>query len=138
MTITSAEPTSPLVIDDAQLIGGRWVGACGGQTIDVIDPATGEVLAVHRAATRRVDMDVAVAQQALPAWRDTDATACGALLSRWVELVDANDDAIGRLEAWRSATRLGLTPMASLLFVAGQADKVSGMTLPSCDWTCSG
>ncbi len=39
MTIISAEPTSPLVIDDAQLIGGRWVGACGGQTIDVINPA---------------------------------------------------------------------------------------------------
>jgi aldehyde dehydrogenase (NAD+) len=44
MTITSADPTSPLVIDDAQLIGGRWIGACGGQTIDVINPATGQVL----------------------------------------------------------------------------------------------
>jgi aldehyde dehydrogenase (NAD+) len=43
MSITSAEPTSPLVIDGAQLIGGRWVGACGGQTIDVINPATGQV-----------------------------------------------------------------------------------------------
>ena len=44
MTITSADPTSPLIIDDAQLIGGDWVRACSGETIDVIDPSTGRVI----------------------------------------------------------------------------------------------
>jgi acyl-CoA reductase-like NAD-dependent aldehyde dehydrogenase len=72
MTITSADPTSPLVIDDAQLIGGRWIGACGGQTIDVINPATGQVLGrVPRGDSADVDLAVAAAQQAFPAWRDT-------------------------------------------------------------------
>ena len=34
-----------LIIDNAQLIGGDWVPAAGGQSIDVINPADGEVLA---------------------------------------------------------------------------------------------
>lgn len=35
---------SSLLTDGAQLIGGQWVPAAGGETIDVINPATGEVL----------------------------------------------------------------------------------------------
>ncbi len=134
MTITSAEPTSPLVIDDAQLIGGRWVGACGGQTIDVLNPATGQVLGrVPRGDRADVDLAVAAAQQAFPAWRDTDATARGALLSRWADLIDAQAAEIGRLECLEVGhPPWGPPPMARILrFVAGQADKVSGLSLPT-------
>jgi len=134
MSITSAEPTSPLVIDGAQLIGGRWVGACGGQTIDVINPATGQVLGrVPRGDSADVNLAVAAAQQAFPAWRDTDATARGALLSRWADLIDANAAEIGRLECLEVGhPPWGPPPMARILrFVAGQADKVSGLSLPT-------
>ncbi len=134
MSITSAEPTSPLVIDDAQLIGGRWVGACGGQTIDVINPATGQVLGrVPRGDSADVDLAVAAAQRAIPAWRDTEATARGALLSRWADLIDTNAAEIGRLECLEVGhPPWGPPPMARILrFIAGQADKVSGLSLPT-------
>ena len=48
---TVADPSS-LLTDGAQLIGGRWVPASGGETIDVINPATGEVLRRSRGASR--------------------------------------------------------------------------------------
>jgi acyl-CoA reductase-like NAD-dependent aldehyde dehydrogenase len=35
---------SSLLTDGAQLIGGQWVPAAGGETIDVINPADAEVL----------------------------------------------------------------------------------------------
>lgn len=50
MTITSADPASPLIIDDKQLIGGQWVPACSGGAIDVINPKTVSMRGTERAA----------------------------------------------------------------------------------------
>jgi aldehyde dehydrogenase (NAD+) len=139
MDITSASAisemsASPLVIDDAQLIGGQWIPACDGQTIDVINPATGQVLGrVPRGAGADVDLAVSAAQEAFPAWRDTDATTRGMLLSRWADLIDENAAEIARLECLEVGhPDWGPPPMARILrFVAGQADKVSGLSLPT-------
>src|ERR1700733_6214610 len=134
MTITSAEPASPLIIDDKQLIGGQWVPACSGGTIDVINPATAQRLGrVPRAGNADVDRAVSAAWEAFPGWRDTDATTRGGLLSKWAELIDANAAEIGRLECLDVGhPSWGPPPMARiLLFVAGQADKVSGLSLPT-------
>jgi aldehyde dehydrogenase (NAD+) len=134
MTITTADPTSPLIIDGAQLIGDEWVPASGGETIDVINPATSDVLGqVPRGGSADVDLAVAAAERAYPGWRDTDATTRGRLLAKWAELIDAKAAEIARLEclevghpAW------GPPPMARILrFVAGQADKVAGLSLPT-------
>jgi aldehyde dehydrogenase (NAD+) len=130
----SADPASPLLIDNAQLIGGEWVPACSGETIDVINPATGEVLArTPRGRGEDVQLAVSAAEQAFPAWRDTDATSRGLLLLRWAELVDASAAEIGRLECLEVGhPSWGPPPMARILrFVAGQADKVSGLSLPT-------
>jgi aldehyde dehydrogenase (NAD+) len=91
MTIAPPSPQtgSPLIIDDAQLIGGDWVPAANGQTIDVINPATGEVLGrVPRGDAADVDAAVRAAEAAYPAWRDTNATTRGALIFRWAQLID--------------------------------------------------
>jgi aldehyde dehydrogenase (NAD+) len=127
-------PTSPLIIDNAQLIGGQWVPACNDQVIDVINPATTQVLGrVPRGDSADVDLAVRAAEAAFPAWRDTDATTRGMLLSRWADLIDANAAGIGRLECLEVGhPDWGPPPMARILrFVAGQADKVSGLSLPT-------
>ncbi len=134
MTAVSADPASPLVIDNAQLIGDQWLPACGGETIDVIDPATGRVLGrVPRGGSADVDLAVSAAQEAFPAWRDKDATSRGALLFKWAELIEANAAEIGRLECMEVGhPSWGPPPMPRILrFVAGQADKVSGLSLPT-------
>jgi aldehyde dehydrogenase (NAD+) len=136
MTIAPPGPQtgSPLIIDDAQLIGGDWVRAAGGETIDVINPATGEVLGrVPRGGTEDVDAAVRAAEAAYPAWRDTNATTRGALISRWAQLIDEHTTELDQLESQEvGRPSWGPPPMSRILtFVAGQADKVQGLTLPT-------
>jgi aldehyde dehydrogenase (NAD+) len=136
MTIAPPGPKagSPLLIDDAQLIGGDWVPAANGQTIDVINPATGEVLGrVPRGDAADVDAAVRAAEAAYPAWRDTNATTRGALIFRWAQLIDEHSTELDQLESQEvGRPSWGPPPMSRILnFVAGQADKVQGLSLPT-------
>ena len=48
-------------------IGGEWADAASGETMDVINPATGQVIAeVPRCGAEDVDRAVAAAKKALP------------------------------------------------------------------------
>ncbi|XRQ10511.1 aldehyde dehydrogenase family protein [Actinomadura welshii] len=124
----------PELIDGAHLIGGEWVPAAGGETIEVVDPATGEPLgAVPRGTAADVDAAVRAATAAFPAWRDTNATRRAELLARWAALIGEHEAGLDRLES-REVGRphWGPPPMArQLTFIAGQADKVLGDTMPT-------
>jgi aldehyde dehydrogenase (NAD+) len=135
MTTISAPPSgTSLLVDGAHLIGGEWVPASTGETIDVIDPASGEVLAaVPRGTAYDVDQAVTAAEAAYPAWRDTKSTTRGELIHRWAQLIDEHTTELDQLES-REVGRphWGPPPMSRILrFVAGQADKVSGLSLPT-------
>ena len=135
MTIAPADPRlGGLVTSNTHLIGGEWVPAASGQTIAVIDPSTGETLAdVPRGAAADVDAAVRAATDAFPAWRDTSPSERAALLMRWAELIEAHEEEIDRLEISEvGRPHWGPLPMARMLtFFAGQADKVSGLSLPT-------
>jgi malonate-semialdehyde dehydrogenase (acetylating)/methylmalonate-semialdehyde dehydrogenase len=57
-------------------VGGRWTPSSGSETLDVTNPATGEVLA-HVPLSAAGDLDAAVqaARAALPEWRAVSAIA---------------------------------------------------------------
>jgi acyl-CoA reductase-like NAD-dependent aldehyde dehydrogenase len=117
-----------------QLIGGEWVAARSGETIDVINPATGETLAaVPRGSHDDIADAVAAAADAFPAWRDTSPSVRGQLLLRWAELCRdhaAELDLLERMEVGRPTWGPG--PMPGIItFVAGLADKATGQTLPA-------
>jgi aldehyde dehydrogenase (NAD+) len=135
MTIAPPDPRlGGLVTSNTHLIGGEWVPAASGQTIAVIDPSTGETLAhAPRGAASDVDAAVRAATDAFPAWRDTSPSHRAALLMRWAELIDQHEEAIDRLEISEvGRPHWGPLPMARMLtFFAGQADKVSGLSLPT-------
>ena len=135
MTTTSTEPAfGTLLVDNAQLIGGEWIPAASGETIDVVNPANREVLArVPRSDANDVDHAVRAAEEAFPAWRDLDATSRGRMLFAWADLIDANGNELDQLErqemgrpSW-GPPRMG----GQLRFIAGQADKVQGVSLPT-------
>ena len=73
----------------AALIGGDWVQAEGGATVDVIDPATGERLGrvpdVTGAQTR---LAVEAADRAFGSWRKRPHAERAALLERWFALMN--------------------------------------------------
>ena len=53
-------------------IGGEFVDSLSGETMEVVNPATGEVIAeVPRGTTEDVDLAVAAAQKAWVGWQDT-------------------------------------------------------------------
>jgi aldehyde dehydrogenase (NAD+) len=134
---TTAPPRPDLaawLTEGTHLVGGAWVPAASGETIEVINPANqGLLLRVPRGRAEDVDAAVRAAAEAFPAWRDTSPTERAAKLHRWAELCDrhARDlDLLESMEVGRPSwgpSRVG----GQLRFYAGQADKVTGQTLPS-------
>ena len=54
------------------LVGGEWVDAAEGGTMEVINPATGDTIAeVPRGTQADVDRAVEAAKKAYEEWRDT-------------------------------------------------------------------
>jgi aldehyde dehydrogenase (NAD+) len=123
-----------VLTDGTHLIGGEWVPAEGGQTIDVINPATGEsLMRVPRGGQEDADAAVRAAADAFPAWRDTSPSRRGELLFRWAELCRARAEELDVLERMEVGhPRWGPSGIGgAIAFVAGLADKITGQTLPS-------
>ena len=63
-------------------IGGEWVDSAGGETMEVLNPATGETIAEVPASTAEdADRAVQAAKAALPDWLDSTPRERGELLS---------------------------------------------------------
>jgi succinate-semialdehyde dehydrogenase/glutarate-semialdehyde dehydrogenase len=78
-------------------INGRWVAAATGATLDVIDPATEEVIAaVAQADAGDVARAFDAAAAALPDWSRRTAYERGQVLKKTAELMRQRADAIAR------------------------------------------
>jgi phenylacetaldehyde dehydrogenase len=122
------------------LINGEWVDAASGKTFEVLNPATGEVIA-HVAEGDKEDIDRAVraARQAFETgpWSKITPSERGKLLWRLADLLEQNLDEFAELETLDngkpvSVARAADIPLAADLFryMAGWATKIEGNTLP--------
>ena len=79
-------------------VDGAWIEADDGRRFDVVDPASGAVLAtvpdMGAAETRRA---IAAANAAWPAWRKRTAKDRAAVLRAWFDQIIANKEALARL-----------------------------------------
>ncbi|MBF7954047.1 NAD-dependent succinate-semialdehyde dehydrogenase [Rahnella victoriana] len=76
--------------------GGKWHEA--RETFDVLNPATGEVVAkVAKAGKAETEAAVKAASDAFPEWRKTTAKARSEILHRWYELMLENKQFLGEL-----------------------------------------
>jgi aldehyde dehydrogenase (NAD+) len=92
---------------DKVFIGGRWRSAAGGERIDVVDPATEQVLGrVPAGGPRDVDDAVAAARAALPGWAATPPARRAAVLGAARDLMTARREEI----AATVAAELGAPP----------------------------
>ncbi|NTB94956.1 NAD-dependent succinate-semialdehyde dehydrogenase [Agrobacterium tumefaciens] len=97
MAFTSAfarhvDLSSPYLMDKGY-IGGEWTGGQATKTFDVLNPATGEVIASlpdMGAADTRAAIDAAHSAQ--PAWAARPAKERAAILRKWYELMVENAD----------------------------------------------
>src|SRR5712671_5999958 len=120
-------------------INGEWRDAAGGATIEVVNPATEEVIAEVASAERGdVDAAVAAARAALDGpWGRLSARERGKLVWKIGEKLMERADEIARLETLHNGkpifeSRQIEVPAAAECFqyYAGWADKIHGETVP--------
>ncbi|UCG74225.1 MAG: aldehyde dehydrogenase family protein [Chromatiales bacterium] len=119
------------------LVGGEWVTAAG-DTLQIDNPSTGEVIAeVGAGSSDDVDRAARAAQQAFDskAWRGLTPAARAAILWRVGDLIEANADELAELEMLDTgktfaAGRQGEVPFAAECFRyhAGWCTKLEGHT----------
>jgi len=122
----------------ANLIGGEWVQADSGATIDVTNPATtlkiGTVPKSGKVETRRA---IEVAQTAFESWRKTTANDRSKLLRKLHDLILENQDALAELltmEQGKSLTEAKgevAISAAYVLWFAEEGRRTYGDTVPS-------
>jgi len=134
MTMETLWLSSPLVEENTMLVGGRWLAAASDETVDVVNPATGELLTlVPRGTAADIDTALDAAAAALPAWRAASPAVRAALLRRWADMVDQHAAEIEAVESIDVGRPTGPPrPLGGMLqFVAGQVDKLHGESLPT-------
>ena len=121
------------------LINNEWRPAAGGKTLDVVNPATEEVIAKVASAERSdLDAAVAAARAALDGpWGQMSARERGRLIWKLGERLLERADEIARLETLHNGkpifeSRQIEIPAAAecLQYYAGWADKIHGETIP--------
>ncbi len=81
-------------------IGGEFADSETGETMDVIAPATGEVIAsVPRCSAEDVDRAVAAAREAWPAWSEKTPKDRSELLHRMADVMDEHAEELAQLES---------------------------------------
>lgn len=81
-------------------VGGEWVDALSGETMEVMNPATGETVAeVPRCSAGDVDRAVEAASKALPAWLDSTPKERSELLHKLADVLDENAEELAQLES---------------------------------------
>jgi acyl-CoA reductase-like NAD-dependent aldehyde dehydrogenase len=121
-------------------IGGEAVDAADGQTFEIVNPATGKVIATAPLGGREdVDRAVAAAQHAFEdrkGWANWAAGKRGRTLAKFAALVKQHSEDLARLDSANIGKPItgarGEVIGASLVFdyYAGAANKIFGQTIP--------
>ena len=97
-TTSGVELRDPKLFRQACYIDGAWIESAAHHTIEVDNPATGEVIGVvprlGRAETRRA---IEAAARVFPAWRRKTAKERAVIMRRWFDLMMANQEDLARL-----------------------------------------
>lgn len=119
------------------LVGGQWLAAASGQTLDSLDPATGKTLSCFPAGGD-VDANEAVsaARRAFPAWKRISPYDRGRMLYRAAALIEENEEELAELitlengkPKWEAEKEVA-TAVSFTEYYAGWTTKLTGDTIP--------
>jgi len=124
---------STTVSKHQNFIGGEWVDSGGGETMEVLNPATGETIAeVPNASAEDVDRAVQAAKQALPEWLETTPAERAEMLLKLADAIDEHTEELAEIESRNVGKPLSYArdelPVCAdnLRFFAGAARVVEG------------
>jgi 1-pyrroline dehydrogenase len=114
-------------------VGGEWVDAVEGGTMDVLNPATGETIAsVPSGTAADVDRAVEAAKRAWPDWFETTPAERAEVLLKLADVIDEHTEELARLESQNVGKPLSYAadelPVCAdnLRFFAGAARTLEG------------
>jgi len=88
----------PSLLRSQALVGGAWIDADDGTTLDIVNPATGAIVAsvasVGAAETRRA---IEAADAAMPHWSALTAKERASVLRRWFDLMLVHQEDLARI-----------------------------------------
>ncbi len=91
---------SVAVSQHKNFVGGEWVDSSGGETMEVLNPSTGEVIAeVARSTAEDANHAVEAAKNALPEWLETTPGERAELLFKLADLIEENAEELAALES---------------------------------------
>jgi 1-pyrroline dehydrogenase len=124
---------SVTVSQHKNFVGGEWVDAIEGGTMEVLNPATGEVIAEVPSGTQAdVDRAVEAAKKALPEWLETTPQERSEALLKLAAAIDDNAEELAELESQNVGKPLGYArdemPVSAdnIRFFAGAARLLEG------------
>src|SRR5918912_249489 len=114
-------------------VGGEWVDGAGGETMEVLNPSTGETIAeVPRGTQEDVDRAVDAAKKALPEWLETTPQERSEILLKLADAIDDNAEELAQIESRNVGKPIGAArdelPVCAdnLRFFAGAARILEG------------
>ena len=133
----SIELRDSALFREACYINGEWVGAGSNETMDVTNPATGEILGtVPRLGAEETRRAIEAADEAWPAWRARTAKDRAAILRCWYELMVDNQDDLARMMTAEQGKPLKES-MGEILYAASfiewfaeEGKRIYGDTIP--------
>ena len=135
--MTTLERTTAVRSEQRMLIGGEWVEALSGATIETRNPATGELLAtVPAAGEPDADRAVRAALAAYPDWRRRGPRERARLLERVAARLEAEGERLAWLDAADSGNPLqGMrkdvrAAVDYIRYMCGIALELKGETIP--------
>ncbi|PGH27934.1 hypothetical protein AJ80_00188 [Polytolypa hystricis UAMH7299] len=126
-----------LEIPTGLFINNEFLPSHTGDTLDTLNPATGEKLATVSAASKHdIDAAVEAAKLAFKSWKDTLPTTRQALLLKLADLIERDAEDLAALEALDGGILLSQSSgmhipnaTATLRYFAGWADKIDGRSI---------
>jgi hypothetical protein len=122
---------------EACYLDGQWILANSGQTIDVDNPATGEIIGrVPKLDATETRQAIEAASRAFPAWSMKTAKERAAVLRRWFDLMMENQEDLARLMTLEQGKPLAESngevayAAAFLEWFGEEAKRVYGDTIP--------
>ncbi|CAN0547082.1 unnamed protein product, partial [Laminaria digitata] len=94
----SLELKDPSLFREACYIDGKWVGADSDQTIDVTNPASGDLLGtIPKMGADETRRAIDAANAAYPAWRAKTAKERATILRKWFDLMMENQEDLAKM-----------------------------------------
>jgi succinate-semialdehyde dehydrogenase/glutarate-semialdehyde dehydrogenase len=128
----------PTLLKQHCYLNGQWLPADSGATIDVTNPASGEILGtIPRMGAAETGRAIQGANAALPAWRAKTAKERSVILRRWFELMLANQEDLAIIMTAEQGKPLAesrgeITYAASFIeWFAEEGKRVYGDTIPA-------